>query len=292
MKTRLRAAAVVAGILVLGTSAQAQKPGLAEILTRVADYYAAYASRVSGAALDEHYSLTQLIAGRMQTPIRFASDLVLLNVNGRVLSLRDPYTVDNVRLREHTPRIIDLLVAPTLDSWKRAQAHAAEQEFRFLFDLILALNDPLRGLHFVSKEMQPKSTFTVEKFETMDGVAVARVGFKETGSRETKFALGTRDNAAASGRLWIDVATGAVHKTELWANSPNEAVVVNVTYVKEPGLDLWLPKKMTETYQWKELDDVLSNRNVGAYGERLFFQTTATYSKARHTPIDLSKTRR
>ncbi|MBA3637819.1 MAG: hypothetical protein M3541_10235 [Acidobacteriota bacterium] len=49
---------------------------------------------------------------------------------------------------------------------------------------------------------------------------------------------------------------------------------------------------MNETYSWKEMDDVASNRNVGAYGQRLSFQTNATYSNPRHSPVDLSKIRR
>ena len=290
MKLGTITSAFVVGI-VLTVSASPQNPDLAKILTQAADYHAGYRGRVSGASLNEDYSLTQLIAGKMETPLRFASDLVILNVSGRIVGLRDPYKLDNVRLREHTPRIIDLLVQPTLAKWQRAQAHAAEQHFRFLFDLILALNDPTVALQFVSHEVQPACTFKFEKQETINGVPAARVGFKESGSRETKLILGTKNNAAASGRLWIDIATGAVLKTELWANSPNEAVVVNVSYAKDPGLDLWLPKKMTETYQWKEMDDVASNRNVGAYGQRLSFQGSATYGEAKHTPVDLSKIR-
>lgn len=37
---------------------------------------------------------------------------------------------------------------------------------------------------------------------------------------------------------------------------------------------------------------MLSNRDVGAYGARLFFQASASYSDPRYTPIDLSKIRR
>lgn len=284
--------ALVACALLVTMPAYAEDAPLADVLARAADYHATYAARVSGATVEEHYSLTQLVAGRMQTPIRFASDVVLLNVNGRVLGLRDPFAVDNVRLREREARIINLLAAPTLESWNRAQKHAAEQNFRFLFDLILTLNDPSIALQFVSRDMQPKMTFKLEKSEKMNGVAVTRIGFKETGDKETRFALGTRGNATAAGRLWIETATGVVLKTELWANSATEAVVNTVTYTKHAELDLWLPSKMVETYQWKEVDDVASNRSVGAYGERLFFQMSATYSNPRHTPIDLSKIRR
>ena len=283
------------GLLVatlVAPATQAQEPTLEDLLTRAADYHAGYAVRVSGASVEEHYSLTRLVAGRMETPIRFVSDVVLLNVNGRVMGLRDPFSVDNVRLREREARIVNLLTEPTLDSWKRAQGYAAEQNFRFLFDLILQLNDPSIALQFISSAMQPKMTYKVEKQEKLNGVPVVRIGFKEKTDGVQPRVLGTRGKAVAGGRLWIEPASGAVLKTELWATSQTEAVTNTVVYARAAGLDLWLPAKMSETYSWKEMDDVASNRNVGAYGERLAFQTDATYSNPRHSPVDLTKIRR
>lgn len=284
--------ALVAATLLLPKPAVAQDPALPDLLARAADYHDSYKVRVSGATVEEHYSLTRLIAGRMETPVRFASDVVLLNVNGRVIGLRDPFSVDNVRLREREARIVNLLAEPTLEGWRRAQGYAAEQNFRFLFDLILTLNDPSLALQFISRDMQPKITYKVEKQEKLNGIAVTRIGFKENGDGTKPFVLGTKGNAAAAGRVWIDNATGAVLKTELWATSPNESVVNTVIYAKAAELDLWLPSKMTETYSWKEMDDVASNRSVGAYGQRLSFQTSASYSNPRHTPVDLAKIRR
>ena len=283
---------LMSAALVLAKPASAQDPALADLLARAADYHAGYAVRVSGATVDENYSLTRLVAGRMETPIRFASDVVLVNVNGRVMGLRDLFSVDNVRLREREARIVNLLTAPTLESWNRAQAHAAEQNFRFLFDLILQLNDPSIALHFISRDMQPKVTFKIEKQEKLNGIAVTRIGFKENGDGTKPFVLGTKGNAAAAGRFWIENATGAILKTELWATSSNESVVNTVVYAKAAELDLWLPSKMTETYSWKEMDDVASNRGVGAYGQRLSFQTSANYSNPRYSPVDLAKIRR
>ncbi len=284
-------AAVLVSALMVPT-AHAQDPSLGDVLARAADYHASYMVRVSGASVEEHYSLTRLVAGRMETPIRFASDVVLVNVNGRVVGLRDPFSVDNVRLREREARIVNLLSAPTLDGWKRAQAFAAGQNFRLMSDLILQLNDPAIALQFISRDMQPKMTFKLERQEKLNGIPVARIGFKEKAESEKPLVLGTRGSAAAAGRLWIEPATGAVLKTELWATSPNEAVTNTVVYARASELDLWLPSKMNETYSWKEMDDVASNRSVGAYGQRLSFQTNATYSNPRHSPVDLAKIRR
>jgi hypothetical protein len=243
-------------------------------------------------SLDEHYTFVQMTAGRMHTPMRFRSDVVILDLNGRVISLRDPYLLDNVALRERKPRIVDMLREPTTAGWDRAQKYAAESHFRFVADVVLALNDPVLALGFISRALQPKLTYKFEGMKKLEGREVASIGFKEVGGRDAVFLLGTRGNASASGRFFVDPATGAIHKTELWANSATEAVVSTVTYARAVDLDLWLPTRMTQTFEWKELDDVHSNRNVGAYGARLFFQANAEYQNPSHTPIDLSKMRR
>jgi hypothetical protein len=285
--------ALAAGALVLSSSLAAQKPpALTELLKLGADYQASYASRVSGALLDEHYTLIQLHAGRMGVPVRFASDVLLVNVSGRLIAMRDPYTVDNVALRERTPRIAQLLTEPTLAAWQRAQEFQHESNFRFVSDLILHLNDPTLALQFIAANAQAGMTYKLENVKRVDGTQIASIGFKENGGRDTKFKLGTRGNASASGRLLLDAATGTIRKTELWVDSKTENVRINVTYAPDAKLGLWLPEKMSETYDWRELDDVASNRGVGAYGERQFFQANAIYSNARHSPIDLSRMRR
>ena len=279
---------VIVGLTFTASGASPQSD-LRDVLAKAAEYHADYRVRVSGTSLDEHYTLAQLMPGRTVMPVRFKSDLVLLNVGGRILALRDPYSVDDVSLRPRTLRILDLLVNPTSETWARAQSYAEEQQFRFLFDLIVTLSDPAVALQFISGEMQTKCTFKLEKRESIDGFPVIRVGFKETRTPGGKQLLGTPGNAEASGRFWIDPTTGGILKTELWATSNLESVVINVTYAKDMALDLWLPTKMSQAYQWKEGDAVLTNRNAGGYDERMSFQGAASYGAVRHTRVDLLK---
>src|SRR5688572_6866969 len=108
-----RIAAALAGGLALTIPAHAQKPALADLLRLGADYHASYAARVSGASLEERYALIQVIGGRMNPPVYFSSDVLFLNLNGRIIGMRDPFAVDNVPLRQRTPRIRMLLAEPT-----------------------------------------------------------------------------------------------------------------------------------------------------------------------------------
>lgn len=265
---------------------------LAELLARAGDYQASYAEAVSGVTLEERYDLVPESPGVTQPPVRFASDLVLVNLNGRIISLRDPFAVDSVPLRERTPRITALLAEPTADDWERAQAYATEQNFRFISDLILALNDPAIALQFAARDQQPRLTFKLERQETLNGAPVARVAFKENGDRRRRFMLETPGNAAAAGRLWIETATGAIIKSELWATSPTESVVSTVSYARNATLTLWLPQKMTQTFQWEEAGDLLGNRTARAYQGRLYYRAEASYNNVRRTPVDLAKMRR
>jgi hypothetical protein len=218
--------------------------------------------------------------------------VTLVNLSGRLLGMRDPFAVDNVALRDQTPRIAAVLAEPTLDAWSKAQDFQHHSDFRFISELILQLNDPMLALQFIAADAQPRFTYKLEGQKKMNGVQVASVGFKENGGRDTRFTLKTRGNASASGRFWIEAATGTIHKTELWVDSETESVRITVTYAADPALGMWLPEKMVETYDWKEMADVASNRNIGPYGARQFFQANAIYSRARHSPIDLTKIRR
>jgi hypothetical protein len=68
----------------------------------------------------------------------------------------------------------------------------------------------------------------------------------------------TEDGAAASGRLWIEPASGRIVETELVVTTQVKApgrsgvvvtAVVNVAYADQPQLQLWLPVAMDETYR-------------------------------------------
>lgn len=283
----------IAGILFIWLAAAAwpaaQKSTLEDILARAAEHHSSFRIRASGMTLDESYTLTQTTAGRMLTPLRFQSDVVLINTSDRLVGLRDPYTLDNAPLRERKPRIVDILKEPTSLAWDRAQRFAQESHFRFIHEIVLALNDPMLAVQYVSPEMQSKATFKHEGMKKVDGLEVASINFKERAGRDIRYSLGTPGNATASGRLFIDPSSGAIVKSELWANSATEAVVSTVTYARHAETGLWFPAKMMQTFDWKELDDVRSNRDVGAYGARLAFQGNATYTPGTLTPIDLSK---
>jgi outer membrane lipoprotein-sorting protein len=286
-------------ILVLATAllftlslANAQAPTVEALLEAASDYVAAYASKVSGVSLEEQYTITEVSGGRMSTPQRLSSDVVLLNLDGKVISLRDAYAIDNSPMRERQPRIISLLTKPTTETWEQAQAYASESFRHMKHELIARLNEPTLALQFLSADYKNRVTFKLDGKKKLDGIETFGLRFQEPKNKEQSYIMETRGKALSSGRLWTDPATGRVHQTELWLQSGSETVRVTVTYAREATLGLWLPSTMFDEYQTSERTGEFSNMGAGGYNARQDFQCRATYSNARYTPIELSVPKR
>jgi len=287
--TIFRAVAIVlVGIAALGEPVAAQKgPALADVLRAGTEYLAAYAPRISGVSLEEAYTMLDVSGGRVGGTWRLTSDVVLLNLAGKIIALRDPFAIDNNALRPREPRITALLIKPTAATWEQAQAYAAESFHRFQAGLIVTLNDPTLALQFIAPENQSRVSYKIDGRKRLDGVEVVGLRFQEPKTQNPSYILKTRGNAAASGRLWIDAATGRVHQTELSVESSTESARIEVTYARNPTLDLSLPASMTDTYEMTESTGGLQNMGAGGFNSRRSFDCRASYSNPRLTPIEL-----
>ena len=148
MRIRRASAIVVlaAGALCTAAVPTAQAPTVEGVLESASDYLATYAPKVSGVSLDEQYTITEVSGGRMSTPQRLSSDVVLLNLAGKVISLRDAYAIDNSPIRERQPRIVSLLAKPTTETWDQAQAYVSETFRHMKHELIAKMNEPTLAL--------------------------------------------------------------------------------------------------------------------------------------------------
>lgn len=282
--------ALTIALLIAGPRGAAQDPAAPALLKAGTDYLDTYVRQASGASLDERYTLTQVSGGSMGTPLRIGSEVVFINVNGRLYGFRDAATVDGAKLRDPSvPRIVPLLAEPTQAKWEQAQTFAAAGQKYFASELIVLLDDPVLALHFIQAPNQGKFTYRLDGKKKMNGVETTALRFEETRGERTKYVMGSRGNGYVTGRLWIDPATGAVHQSELWLESTTESARVNITYAFHKDLNLWLPAKMGANYDMRPAPDNQINRGEGGYGARMTYQANADYSKPRHTPIDLTK---
>lgn len=287
---RVRSLVVVVAVLVLAAPVTAQKtPPVADVLKAVTDYLASYAPRVSGVSLEEEYTLLEVSGGRVGLTRRITSDVVLLNLAGRILGLRDPFLVDDNALRERTPRVTTLLAKPSEAAWARAQAYAGESARFFLDELILRLNDPTLTLQYVLPDNQARVTYKIDGRKKIAGVDTVVLKFQETKTKPPAYIVDTPGKAVASGKLWIEPATGRVLRTELSMQSDSESAHITVDYAHNAELDLWLPSAMVDTYEATErVGTGMSNMGAGTPGvARRSFDCRASYANARLTPIDL-----
>lgn len=284
MTIRRAVAIILAGAAPLAAlaAAPAQKdPPVADLLRAGGEYLATYALKISGVTLEEEYTLLDVSGGRMSTAQRLNSDVVLLNLSGRVLALRDAYAIDSNPLKQRQPRITALLVKPTAAAWEQAEAYAGES-FRYLQDdLIAKSNDPTLALQFVAPANQARVTYKIDGRKRMDGVEVLGLRFQEPKTQDASYIIATPGKAAASGRLWVDPATGRILRTELSLQSETESARIDVLYGRDPALDLWFPKQMVDLY------DIREPTGSNSYRTRSF-QGRADYSKPRLTPIELT----
>lgn len=186
-----------------------------------------------------------------------------------------------------------VLAQPSEAAWARAQAYAAESARFFEDDLILRLNQPTHALGFVAPENQARVTYKVDGRRKIGGIETVVLKFQEMKVKPPVYILDTPGKAIASGKLWIDPATGRIHRTELSRQSDSESAHIIVDYAPSAALDLWLPSSMVDTYEVTErVGPGISSPGGSAPGlARRSFDCRATYPNARLTPIDMRVTK-
>lgn len=284
-------AAVTFAVAVVAVPHAAQDPAVAALLNTGNEYLTSYVQRASGASLDETYTLIEVSSGSMTVPVRITTDIVFVNVNGRLHSMREATAIAGAKIKDAGGRIVPLLANPTQAGWQQAQQHAQEV-YRYMgSELIVRMNDPMLALHFIQPPVQGKFTYRLDGKKKVNGVDTVGLHFQETRGELTKYFMATRGNGYVTGRLWMDPSTGAVHGTEIWLESRTETARSNVTYAFHKDLNLLLPSRTSENYDTRPAPEGMINRGEGGYGARQSFQVNATYANPKHTPIDLTKIR-
>ena len=281
---------VIVAMLAAGTlvHASAQEPALPDALRKAAIYVDNYRLKASGLSVDEQLLLTELASVR-PVPKRLASDLVFVNIQERLMSLRDPFSVDTKAIRERQPRITKVLAEPTRAGWQQVQGFTKEGAYHFMANVVLWYGDPLLALQFVEEQHQKRITYKIEGKKKMNGLEAYAIGFKEIREERKVYVIDTPDNPNASGRIWIDPATGAVHQTELWLQSDTAIARVTVLYAPDAKLDMLVPKESTQTFEARERGTGITNMGAGGANNSMKYEANAKYTNAQFTPIDLAK---
>lgn len=302
--TRNIALAVLASLTAASIPIHAQSVALNDVLAKAAAYHTDYTRKISGVSLQEDTQLKNVSGDRMRSIVRISADVVLVNASGQADALRDVYAIDTKPTRERTPRILQLLgepAKPSIQDWQTAITYPGQEAVYFLLDIVVKTNEPTSALQFISSANQPGLKYKLDGRKKINDVAVVGVRFEEPDVRNREYLLGTRGNARATGRFWIDPATGAIHQTELWVDSRRERTysehaMVTVKYAPHQTLGLLLPSEAHGTFEEFDASGLGTFRTLGdpegSAGGRVTLETSATYSNVTFAAIDLTKFRR
>ncbi len=282
MTRRVVVLAVLTLAATAGSRAQtpAPEPGLEQVIARAAAYVNDYVERSSLLVAEERY--VQQIRRPDNNPVAgnlsrtnpgggFASGggvrksqllrsdylLVRLGGGGGWMPFRDVFEVDGRKVNDRNDRLTRLFLEPSPTSFDQATRIMADSTRYNLGSVTRSVNIPTLALMFLHPEIRARFTFVHEGADTVAGREAWVVEYHER-DRPTLIKTTRGRDLPATGKLWIDPATGTVVKTSLTAADPLVRAVVTTTYREDPVLQFWVPAQMDEHYTaGSDVDEIL-----------------------------------
>jgi hypothetical protein len=237
--------------LAAAPGATAQEPSVADVLTKAAAYVEQFQKQLSGIVAEEDYTqeIKNAPASVFITKRRLKSDLLLVRPIGadRWVEFRDVFEVDGRKVRDRDERLSKLFLDPPDGAATQLKRVMSESARYNIGDVERNMNTPVLALGFLLRDYRTQFEFKRLK-ESMPDAWVLE--YHEV-VKPTLIRTPVGINLPASGRFWIDPATGAVSKTELIVHERDLTATVTVTYGSQPSLDFLVPTEMVEFYVMK-----------------------------------------
>jgi hypothetical protein len=267
-------------LLISAAPLRGQKaPALPDLLKLGGDYVVQYAHQLGTVVADEEFTQYETSSGRMGTPKRVNSHVVLIGQDdGSIGTFRDLVAIDSVPVRPKDDRLAALFKSPSAASVNSAQAMTDDAVKAYISQNLHALDNPLMAVDLLRAENQANYTYKIENVKTMDGVPVAVLRFNEKGKGHLM------PNASAIGHYWIDPSTGAIHQTELGFVIPNANLAATVKFMKDAQLGVFVPSELSEKFEISSGATGMNNMGAaggGASGSHEALEGRATYTKYR-----------
>jgi hypothetical protein len=269
---------LLASLLLTQPVVRAQKPpALPDLLKLAADSLVQYAQQLGTVAADEEFTQYETTSGRMGTPKRLNSVVVLYGQSdGGIGNFRDLVGIDTLPVRPKDDRLVALFAKPTDASIASAQGMTEEAVKAYSSENLHVLDKPTLALDLLRAENQSNSAYKVEGLKNMDGAQLAVLGFTEKGTGHLM------TGAAAVGKYWIDPSTGAIHQTELGFVIRNANIHAQVKFTRDTALGVFVPSELFEQVETSAASGGMSNMGGGGnMGARQAMEGRASYSKYR-----------
>lgn len=253
------ASALLIVLTVIASPAAAPRPPapLADLLDRASGYVRGFVVEFSTVVAEEKYvqdshpapdaagfGLTRSFSQAAPRHIELRSDFLFVRTDPRAdwLTFRDVFAVDGREVRDRRARLAKLFEESAIDAVDQA-ARIAQESFRYnLGTGQRTIADPLLALTFLEPAFRTRFAFTLGAIDLARGRDVWIVKFEER-SRPTIIRDIDNHDAPASGRLWIDGATGRVVQTELKLRSGDR---VMTAFGYDERLQLDVPVEMRD----------------------------------------------
>jgi len=246
----------------LFTGAAGQESTLADVLGRAGEYVRRFIAEFSNVVAEETYvqdaagNLPVVLPGRRglvapAPPSRhreLKADYLLVRVGpSDWLPFRDVYEVDGQAIRDREGRLARLFLQSSAAALDQAAEITRESARYNLGAMQRTVNTPILPLVFLQPDMQPHFRFTRGKADASSAGRLWVVEFKET-ARPT-FVRGLRNSdVPASGRYWIDPASGRVEKCEIALETPGVRARLVTSFRRDERFQIDVPFEMREQY--------------------------------------------
>lgn len=268
---------------------QTQPPvELETLLTRAGVYITRFATAFANVVAEERY--VQQASGRQtmsgagrgavvpgitgQQRRELVSDFLLVKLAGDDMwvPFRDVFEVDGRPVREREERLTRLLLSPTGQTLDQARLILEESARYNIGNVERTINMPLLALGFLEVVQQGRFRFTLGKEEGREGSGLWVVNYTEQ-ARPTFVRTPDGRNLFASGRFWIEAASGRVVKTELVFQDDSLRASVTTSFRTDDRFHVDVPFEMAEDYLMQRSRDHITGH--ATYGRFRRFDVTA-----------------
>ena len=282
-------------LLALPAAAGTQEPSLVDVLERATRYVGEFSARLSGTVAEERYEQRATIpagggigsrAGSRSSYYRrtLRSDYLLVRPRnaGWYYGFRDVFEVDGDPVRDREERLSDLFLDSSASTDKQVRGIVRDSARYNIGDVRRNFNVPTLALLFLHPDNRARFEFERADddeprlgLDRPDGdgdlwVVAYREEWPTTLIRGRE-----RGNMPASGRFWIEPATGRVLISEFGVRDSEVEATIAVRYRLDSGLGHLVPAEMRERYE---------NRR-----QRSRVDGTATYTDFRRFQVQVSE---
>jgi len=177
------------------------------------------------------------------------AELVMVRLQGAAgwVSFRDVLTVDKRPVGDRQERLLKLLQSTQPNALAQARG-IAEESARFnLGSVSRTMNVPDAAIEYLQPRHAARIQFEALRNETIDGRPVVVLRFSEVAGPTIIRNLVGRD-LRARGRVWAEVGSGEIVRTELLVEERTSKGACTVEFGVDQRLGIRVPVKMTERY--------------------------------------------